>query len=213
MRITAIEKQPRRRADVFIDGRLALTVSLEVLAQAGLRVGDELTEAKLEELRQAETRYAALAAALRLLAYRPRSEAELRQRLTLRGAPAAAVDETIARLRDLALVDDEAFARAWVESRDQTSPRGRWLLASELRAKGVPRQTVQQSLAALNEEDDAYRAGVRRARSMTALSYAEFRRRLGDYLLRRGFGYETVGATVSRLWREATHRPASAEDG
>ncbi len=212
MRITAIEKQPRRRANICVDGRPALVVSLEVLAQAGLRQGDELTEARLEELRQAEARHATLASAMRLLAYRPRSEGEMRQRLARGGAPPAVVDETIARLRDLSLVDDEAFARSWVESRDQTSPRGRRLLASELRAKGLARQTVKESLAGLDEEDAAYRAGARRARSLTALPYAEFRHRLGDYLLRRGFGYETVSAAVSRLWQEAGRPQADAGD-
>ena len=212
MRVTAIERQPRRRrANVHLDGRPPLTLSLEVLARAGLHPGDEVTEARLDELRQAETRHAALAAALRLLAYRPRSEAELRQRLARRGAPADVVDETVARLRDLTLVDDEAFASSWVESRDQTSPRGRRLLASELLAKGVARQTVQRSLAPVDEYDAAYRAAARRARTLAALPYADFRRRLGDFLLRRGFDYDTVRSTVARLWQEVAAAQAGAE--
>jgi len=213
MRVTAIEKQRRsRRANLFIDGRFALAASLEVLAQAGLRVGDEIDDVRLDELRQAETRHAALTSALRLLAYRPRSEAEVRQRLARRGAPPVVVDETIARLRDLALVDDEAFARFWVESRDQTRPRSRRLLASELRIKGVAGQTTERSLADLNEDDAAYRAGARRGRMLAALPYAEFRRRLGGFLLRRGFAYETVRATVNRLWRETTSQATSEDE-
>lgn len=212
MRITAIERQPRRRrANVYLDGHLALALSLDVLAQAGLRPGDDLSPSQLEELRQAEARHTALASALRLLSYRPRSEAELRQRLARRDTPPLIVDETIARLRDSALVDDEAFARSWVDSRDQTSPRSRRLLAAELRAKGVDAHTVRQSLAALDEDDAAYRAARRRARSLAAPSYADFRRRLGDFLLRRGFGYETVRSTVARLWEELAPSQADVE--
>ncbi len=213
-RVTAIERQPRRRrANVSIDGRFALALSLEVLAGSGLRLGDELTQARLEELRQAEARHAALTSALRLLSYRPRSEAEMRQRLARRGVPHPIVDETVARLRDLGLVDDEAFAGAWVESRDRSSPRGRRLLASELSARGVARQTVRRSLAGLDEGDAAYRAAGRRARSLAALPYADFRRRLGDFLLRRGFGYETVASTVARLWKEMAAHPSGDEEG
>ena len=214
MRITSIERQPRRqRANIFIDGRFALALSLEVLAQAGLRPGDELNETRLEVLRQAEARHAAMAAALRLLSFRPRSEAELRQRLARRGTHPVLVDESIDRLRHSGLVDDEAFARSWVESRDQVSPRSRRLLAAELRGKGVARQIVQESLADLDEEDAAYRAAARRARSLATLPYADFRRRLGDFLLRRGFGYETVRSTVTRLWKEVVQPPAGDVSG
>ena len=214
MRITAIERQPRRRrANVYLDGRFALALSLEVLAQAGLRPGDEVNPAHLEELRQAEAHHAALASALRLLSYRPRSEAELRQRLARRGTPPPIVDETIARLRHSALLDDEAFAHSWVDNRDQTSPRSRRLLAAELRAKGVDTHTMRQSLDALDDDDAAYRAASRRARSLAALSYPDFRRRLGDFLLRRGFGYETARSTVARLWEELGRPQTDAEDG
>jgi len=213
MRVTAIERQPRRRrADVFIDDRFALALSLEVLGQSGLRIGEDVSAARLEELRQAEARHAALTSALRLLAYRPRSETEMRQRLARRGALPSVVDETIVRLRDLGLVDDDAFARSWVESRDQTSPRSRRLLASELRQKGVGRQIVQESLANLDEEDAAYRAAARRARSLATLPYADFRRRLSGFLLRRGFGYETVRATVVRLWEEVAGPQTEADE-
>ncbi len=212
MRITSIERQPRRRrASIYLDGRPALALSLEVLTQAGLRTGDEVSAARLEELCQAEARYAALASALRLLSYRARSEAELRQRLARRGTPPPIVDETLARLRDLGLVDNEAFARSWVEGRDQASPRGRRLLAAELRAKGVARQTIQESLAALDEDDAAYRAAARRARSLAALPYTDFRRRLGDFLLRRGFDYEVVRETVARLWQETAPPQSDTE--
>ncbi len=203
MRITAIERQPRRkRASVHVDGRFALALSLEVLARSALRVGDELDAAGLEELREQEAGHDALSAALRLLAYRPRSEAELRQRLARRGAPPPVVQHTIERLRELGLVDDEAFARAWVDSRDQASPRSGRLLASELRAKGVGRGTVEEAVAAVDDEGAAYRAGQRRARAFAGLTWPDFQRRLSGFLLRRGFAYQTVRAAVARLWAE-----------
>ncbi len=208
MRITAIERQPRRRrANVFVDGRFVLALSLEVLAQAGLRAGDELDTPGLEHLREQEARHDALTAALRLLSYRPRSEAELRQRLARRGAAPPVVDETIERLGELGLLNDAAFARSWVESRDRASPRSRRLLAWELRAKGVDRPAVGEAVAAVDDDDAAYRAGARRARALAALPHEEFHRRLSGFLLRRGFRYETTRSTVARLWREVSPGP------
>ncbi len=214
MRITAIERQPRRRrANIHLDGRFALALSLEVLTDAGLRLGDPLTAADLDRLRESEARHSALASALRLLSYRPRSEAELRQRLARRGVPPPVIDSTIGHLRERGLADDEAFARSWVDSRQRTSPRSRRLLAMELGSKGVARQIGRDSLSAVDEGDAAYRAAARRARPLATLPYADFRRRLGSFLLRRGFDYETVRTTVSRLWEEvAQPRPESNDE-
>jgi len=204
MRVTAIERQSRRRrGNVFLEGRFALALSLEVIAEAGLRAGDDLSTERLEALREADVRRTALDSALRLLAYRPRSESELRQRLARRGLPVEVVDTTTAGLREQGLLDDAAFARYWVESRSQIRPRSRRLLARELSAKGVERETALRAAEAVDDAEAAYDAGRRRLRALSGLAYPEFRRRLGDFLLRRGFDFETARRTVDRLWQEA----------
>jgi regulatory protein len=203
MQITAIEKQRRqRRADVYLDGHLAFSLSLGLLTEAGLHEGDTLSPQQVDSLRQADIRHQAHEAALRLLAYRPRSEAEIRQRLARRGLPPPVIQETIARLRDQGLLSDAAFARFWVETRDQTSPRGRRLLWQELSAKGIEREVARQAIAPVAEEDAALRAAQKKTRHLQGQDYAVFRRRLGDFLLRRGFTYPTVHTIVERLWRE-----------
>ncbi len=214
MRVTAIEKQRRgKRVNLFLDGRFALGLSLEAAAQASLRVGDEVDDERLQALRAEAGRADAMVTSLRLLSYRPRSEAELRQRLARRGAPPALVDSTIERLRELGLVDDAAFAQAWVDSRDRASPRGRRLLRQELLAKGVDSDTSRELLERVDEPDAALRAASRRAASLRDLSYDEFRRRLGDFLRRRGFGFDTIRRTVDRLWRELAEERGAAAEG
>ena len=203
MRVTAIEKQRRKnRLNLFLDGRFALGLSTDVAAQVSLRVGDEVDGDRLRALRDAEARADAMSAALRLLSYRPRSETELRQRLARRGAPPALIDSTIQRLRELGLVDDAAFARSWVESRERASPRGQRLLRQELRAKGVNSDASRELVEGVNDAEAALRASARRAASLSGLPQEEFRRRLGDFLRRRGFDYETIRLTVERRWRE-----------
>ena len=182
--------------------RFTFSLSLGLLTEAGLHEGDALTPQQVDSLRQADVRHQAHEAALRLLAYRPRSEAEIRQRLARRGLPPQVVQETIARLRDQGLLSDAAFARFWVETRDQTSPRGRRLLWQELSAKGIERETIRQAIAPVAEEDAALRAAQKKARHLQGQDYSIFRRRLGDFLLRRGFPYPTVRTIVERLWLE-----------
>ena len=203
MRVTAIQKQRREgRINLYLDGRFALGLTLDALAAAGLRIGDEIDDDTLRSLRRNAAGTDTVAAAMRLLSYRPRSESELRQRLARRGAPADLVDGAISRLRELGLVDGTAFARTWVESRSRLSPRSRRLLRRELQAKGIDGEAAREALGQLDDEDTALRAAERRATAMRELPYPEFRRRLGDFLRRRGFDSATVRRTVERLWQD-----------
>lgn len=203
MIITALERQQRRRRlNVFVDGRFALAVGVELAAERGLRPGLALSADDLRSLQQAETRQRAYESALRLLAHRPRSEQELRQRLRRRGFEAPLIEETVARLRRLGFLDDAAFARYWVESRDELSPRGQRLLRHELRLKGIDSETAAEATATVSDEEAAYRAAARRLRSLAGLDLPLFRERLGGFLLRRGFSYDVARRTVDRCWRE-----------
>jgi regulatory protein len=84
-----------------------------------------------------------LEACLRYLEARQRSTAEVRRRLLQHGYRADLVEGAIERLAELGMVDDEAFARAWVESRDRARPRGERALRAELRQKGIDRDIVE----------------------------------------------------------------------
>ena len=203
MRITAIEKQERRqRVNVFLDGAYGFSLSIAVLAEHGLHTDMEVSSAQVATLQEADGRYLAYQAALRLLARRPRSEKELRQRLQRRGITPALIDETVEKLTTQGYVNDAEFARFWVESRETASPRGKRLLTWELRGKGVATETATAATEEVSDEEAAYRAAVKRVRSMRTSDVQEFRRRLGDFLVRRGFGWDTVRLTTTRLWEE-----------
>jgi regulatory protein len=96
-----------------------------------------------------------LEAAMRFLEARSRSVHEVRRRLTSAGYQADLVQSAIARLGDLGVLDDEAFARAWVESRDRARPRGERALREELRLKGVERSLVDAVLTERREGHEA----------------------------------------------------------
>jgi regulatory protein len=210
MIITAINKQKhRRRVNVYVDGRFAFALGVTVAQDAGLHTGMAVSEADLRALQRADARQSAYDAALRLLAYRPRSEKELRLRLARRGHASPLIEETLGRLRHLGYVDDQAFARFWTESRDGTSPRSRRLLRSELLQKGVDATTAAEAVADLSDEEAAYRAASKRLRALSDSDYEAFRRRLSDFLLRRGFSYEVIRHTVDRCWEEKDGDPPS----
>ncbi len=88
-----------------------------------------------------------LAAALRFLETRQRSTVETRRRLIRAGYPESLVDAALTRLTELGLLDDAAFARAWVESRDRSKPRGERALRYELRTRGLSAEGTEAALA------------------------------------------------------------------
>lgn len=201
--VTAIEQQRRRRRyNVYVDGEFALALEPETLATSGLKVGAVVAGNRLLELAAEDLRKRALDAALRLLAYRPRSEHEIRTRLLRRGLPPDVVSGALERLRGYGYVDDAAFAQFWVESRSAGSPRGQRLLRRELRGKGIDVDTATDATATVSEEDAARQAALKKARSLRGLEYQQFRNRLAGYLQRRGFGYDVIKPVVNELWQQ-----------
>jgi regulatory protein len=92
-----------------------------------------------------------LEAATRFLEARSRSVAEVRRRLRDAGYRPELIEGAISRLGEFGVLDDEAFARAWVESRDRARPRGERALRDELRLKGIDRPLVDLVLAERRE--------------------------------------------------------------
>ena len=151
-------------------------------------------------------------AALRLLAYRPRSVEELRRRLKERFSEPA-VEQTVAALRTQGLLDDAAFAREWRCQRERLRPRGPATIANELRRLGVDSEVVDDALADFDAAGNAYRAAARYASRQSRQDYPEFRRKLWAFLQRRGFDAAVVRQTVERLWQELFDSDHSHVDG
>lgn len=202
--ITAIEKQKRsRRANVHLDGDYAFSLRLDLISTAHLSVGAELLQPERRKLEAEDQRLGAIESALRLLATAPRSENDVRERLTRRrGYPDVAVEAAVQRMRELGYLDDGAFARFWVESRQFGSPRSRRALAFELSRKGVGRDELASALDEVSDEDAAYAAAQRRMRALRNADKQTFERRLGTFLGSRGFGYGTARLAIQRCWAE-----------
>ena len=141
-------------------------------------------------------------AALRLLSHRPRSAGEVRLRLRRR-FPDPVIEQVIERLSEQSLVDDSEFARLWKESRDSSSPRSSAAIRRELLLKGVDRDIAESAVHDMDDDDSAYRAGLKLTRRLPKKDFQTFRRKLWGYLQRRGFSHSVARLTVQRLWEES----------
>ncbi|HSL31865.1 MAG TPA: RecX family transcriptional regulator [Anaerolineales bacterium] len=202
-KITAITVQKRspNRVNVHLDGEFAF--GLARIVAAWLRIGQELSEEKIQQLQLEDARERAYQQAMLFLSYRARSESEIRQNLRKHEIPDPVIEQTLERLRQDGLANDQQFARSWVENRSAFRPRSGRLMAMELRQKGLSNEAVTSAVADVDDAALAYEAAQKRVSRLKSLEWNEFRKKLSDFLARRGFSYSVIAPVVTRVWNEA----------
>ncbi len=197
--ITALrfQKRNRERVNVYLNGQFAF--GLPAIVAARLRVGQTLDDEEIAHLRQQDAVERAYERALNFLSYRPRSTAEVRRNLHRKAVDETVIEAVVERLTRVGLLDDREFARYWVENRVQFNPRGERALRHELREKGVAPEIIADVLAEFDEEEAARSVAEKRAPRLAHLAPRDFRRKLTDYLARRGFAYSTIKPLVEEL--------------
>ena len=203
--ITTLKAQKRNpnRINVYLNGEFAF--GLNRLVAAWLKVGQVLSDNKVEALRKQDSEETAIEKALRFLGPRQRSQAEVEERLVKYGYDAATITSVSIRLKEDHLLSDDDFAAMWVENRSTFRPRSHRMLQLELKHKGVEESVVLKALdQAKDDETLAYMAAKKYASRLSNLDWQIFRRRLGAFLGRRGFSYGTVQPVVKQVWDEVS---------
>lgn len=142
---------------------------------------------------------------LRLLTGTPRTRAQLAEAMRRRGIPDDAAEHVLSRFEDVGLIDDAAFADAWVESRHHGRGLARRALARELRTRGVDSAVVERAveqLDAAREEETARALVERKLRSTRGLERDKRIRRLAGMLARKGYAEGLALRVVRRALEE-----------
>jgi regulatory protein len=166
-----------------------------------------------------------LEAAARFLEVRARSVGEVRRRLTSAGYRADLIEGAINRMTELGMLDDAAFARAWVESRDRARPRGERALRQELSMKGIDRAVLDEILeerrsgeresdAPSVDEAAAERLLAKNARALVRVADPRARRQRAYALLaRNGFDPGVCSSVAVRFLAAAADAADPVDDG
>lgn len=139
---------------------------------------------------------------LRKLTGQSRSRHELNQALKAKQVPESVADQVLDRMEEVGLIDDAAFARDWVESRQQRRQLSRRALRHELQTKGVDREQIENALATVDGDDELVAAlalAERKLRGMSGLTREVQYRRLAGALARRGFSGGVTGQVMSQV--------------
>lgn len=207
MKITGLSAQIRNpdRVNVSIDGKYRFSLDISQVIDLGVKVGRELDEAELAEL-ETESQFGKLyARAVEYSLLRPHSVREVRDYLwrktlatkyknkkgevkeKLDYSPTLA-DQVLQKLQQKGYVDDERFARWWVENRNVAKGTSLRKLSAELRAKGVSGDIIEQVMAQTDRSDDDE---LSKLLAKKRDKYADDQK-LVAYLARQGFSYDDI---------------------
>ena len=193
-----------KRFNIYLDGRYAFSLDSAVVFKEALKVGQELTTEQVETLEDSVQFSRCLNTAYRYLGYRARSEMELTEHLKKRKFSNEDIEAVTSKLKEQGFIDDAAFAQTWKESRTYSNPRSQWLTGYELKKKGVAPDIIEEAVSDIDDDEAAYQAAQKKVHVLPLTDYQVFRRRLADFLKRRGFGYGVINTTIKRLWQEHT---------
>ena len=137
-----------------------------------------------------------LNASFRFLSFRPRSEKEIRDFLQKKHP--SLVTKVTERLQELGYVDDTKFVAWWIEQRQGRKPKGMQLIIRELLSKGIDRNTIEQVLYSEmgDQKELAKKAISRKLDTLKNVPYVKQKKKLGDFLFRRGFSGDVIRRVV-----------------
>lgn len=197
MKITAIKQQVKRadRYSIYVDGKYACSFSERELLNLGLQINQELSEAELATLKDDATLGKAYDRSLDLISRRLRSRWELEDYLKRKDYAPEVIERTIEHLAERGYVDDETFARRWVENRRLLKSTSKRRLAQELRQKRIADDIIDQVLAEdETDELEVLKDLVTRKRKQT--KYQDDLK-LMQYLARQGYSYNDIRVALA----------------
>lgn len=194
--------KPNRRR-IYLDGRLAFSVKLNVVAKFRLREGMELSPQQVAAIEQGEIRQECLDKAMKYLTGRLHSRQELRKKLLRAEYSDSMLDEVLDELKRLGYIDDARFARTKALSAAQHKHHGPRRAMMELMRAGVKKDVAEVAVGEVYESNDnvaeARKLAQKQAARLKKLDPQVARRRLIGMLQRRGFDYDSIKPVIEEF--------------
>lgn len=200
--VTDIKPQKRQnRFNIYIDGKFSFGLDAEQLVKSRLKIGELISQEKIEELIRNSEFQKIYDRSLKFLSYRPRSEKELSDWFMRKEVGEETKTLVLSKLKQQGFINDQEFARWWVEQRMSFHPTGTRLLKLELVKKGIPRGIIQEQLEQIIDDPDAVKVQAKKLiekkmKIWQDLPEQELRQKLYGVLVRKGFPWDVVKLVV-----------------
>ncbi len=201
MIITSIEEQKKKgRYNIFLDGVYAFGLYRESIYHFGLRVKDSIDEKQAEEFKSYDEINFGKKVAYRFLNFKPRSEKEVRGKLKSHKLSEASIDTIIESLKEFKFINDEQYAKMFVESKVSLKPEGKRSLKIKLAQKGIGKETSEKTVdenysdeTEFQKAQELYTKYKKKAKGKTSL---EIKQKCYRHLLSKGFSFELINRVL-----------------
>ena len=195
------EKYPAR-CTLFLDCQQFGDVDSSLIAKLGLRIGLEIEAEVLQKLIEADAVTKTKDLIIDLSRNQAYSKQQIIDLLGRKGYNETTIDTTLAELEQQGFIKGESYARNWIVRRRRSKPRGKNVLKRELVSKGIDKTTADNVVDAIDDTDEAGTAlqvAQKQAVHYKSLAPHVAKRRMHDFLLRRGFDYDTIQRVIDEV--------------
>ncbi|GAA0278321.1 recombination regulator RecX [Muricomes sp. OA1] len=197
MTVTKLDAVTKTKSKVFLDGQFAFVLYKGELARYGIKEGAQIEEENYREVLEKVVIKRAKLRAMHLLEDMDRTESGLRDKLKQGLYPEEAIDAALSYVKSFGYIDDERYARQFIESRKASKSRRE--IYALLCGRGVAPEKIELAFEECFESDnekDAIRQIIRKKRVIPAEATEEEMRKLYGYLSRKGFRYDDIRQVI-----------------
>ena len=204
MIVTLIEKQKKRRGrySIFLDNEFGFGITDNTLLKFGLRKNDELTEEKIEEIKDYDEFDYAKKYSFDLLSRSPKSEKEIRTKLKQKKISESNIIKVVDALKELKFLDDTNYAKLFVESKLRNNPAGKVVIKNKLREKGIGKELIEESIEKYynddTEKEKAESVLLKYMKKKTRDDYYALKRKCFQHLVSKGFDFDLINELLRR---------------
>jgi regulatory protein len=203
-KITKIEyqKKNKERFNIYIDDEYGFSVDISILIKYSLKKGMELDDALVDDILSSEEKISVYNYGISVLSRYAKSECELRLKMKNKGFEPQLIDNAISTLKERKYLDDERYCEMFINDKINISKHGVRKIKEALYYKGIDKEIIEEKIKNISAESEEERAFILGEKKLLNIKENDNRKKmakLSNYLIGKGFEYETVNKTVRKL--------------
>ncbi|MDD4046373.1 MAG: RecX family transcriptional regulator [Sedimentibacter sp.] len=203
-KITKIEyqKKNKERFNIYIDDEYGFSVDISILIKYSLKKGMELDDALVDDILSSEEKISVYNYGISVLSRYAKSECELRLKMKNKGFEPQLIDNAISTLKERKYLDDERYCEMFINDKINISKHGVRKIKEALYYKGIDKEIIEEKIKNISAESEEERAFILGEKKLLKIKENDNRKKmakLSNYLIGKGFEYETVNKTLRKL--------------
>ncbi len=203
-RITKIEyqKKNKERFNIYIDDEYGFSVDISIVINYSLIKNMELDDALIDSILKSEEKISVYNYGISVLSRYSKSEYELRLKMKNKGFDSRLIDNAVNALKEQRYLDDERYCEMFINDKINISKYGVRKIKEALYYKGIDKEIIEEKIKRISAEGEEERAFILGEKKLLIIKETDTRKKaakLSNYLIGKGFEYDTVNKTVKRL--------------